>query len=368
MSYERFNIEQLDAYTPGEQPTAVDVVKLNTNENPYPPTDAVMQAIRQVTAESLRRYPSPRAATFRQTAAEVHGVTPDHILATNGGDELLRMAVTTFCQAYSYAPLLPGDRGGLGETLPTYSLYDVLAGIHNTPVVKVPLNADWSIAADFAEQLNDAGCRLALVVNPHAPSGRLETVDTLRAIARAFRGVLLIDEAYVNFAARDTVDLVRPGSDVDNVMLLRTMSKGYSLAGLRFGYAIGHPKLIAAMDKCRDSYNTDALAQAAATAALRSRDIAAQTWAKVIAERMRVTSELRRRGCEVPDSQSNFILAAVQGTPNAREMYQRLKDRNILVRYFDQERLRDKLRITIGTPAQNDALLAAWDQLTATRA
>ncbi|MBI1337588.1 MAG: histidinol-phosphate transaminase [Phycisphaera sp.] len=366
MPYERPNIQRLTAYTPGEQPTATRLVKLNTNENPYPPCDAVMEAIRSVAAESLRRYPPPTAPKFRQAAAKLHGLEPDQVLATNGGDELLRMAVSVFC--------LPGEmggasRGGLGETYPTYSLYDVLADIHDTPAIKVPLNEDWSLPdpRKFAQAVIDAGCRLVMVVNPHAPSGRLEPPEVLRELAAALKGhaVLLIDEAYVNFAKRDAVELLRESTrgELDNVLILRTLSKGYSLAGLRFGYGLGHPSLIAALDKARDSYNTDALAQAAALAAIQNTDEARKTWDKVIEQRAWLTDQLRQRGFTVAPSESNFVLAQPTQGPGAKDLYQSLASLGVFVRYFDHDRLRDKLRITIGTPEQNTILLQELDRI-----
>ncbi|HEX7010032.1 MAG TPA: histidinol-phosphate transaminase [Phycisphaeraceae bacterium] len=361
MPYERSNIQRLEAYAPGEQPQTQQVVKLNTNENPYPPAPQVLEAIRQVSAESLRRYPPPRADRFRQTAARVHGLTPQQVIATNGGDELLRLAVTVFCE-----PASPGQtRGGVGTAEPSYSLYPVLAAIHNTPLTRVPLREDFSLPEDFADRLNDAGCRLAFIVNPHAPSGRLQPLEELERIARRFKGVLLIDEAYVDFARRDALPLLDPASGIDNVLILRSLSKGYSLAGLRFGYGLGHPDLIAALDKARDSYNTDVLAQAAAVAALEHRQHAQATWRQVIAQRDRLTESLRQQGWSVYPSQTNFLLAAPPPSgPDARSLYESLKARGIFVRYFDQDRLRDKLRITIGTPEQNDALIEALAALT----
>lgn len=357
MAYERDNIRKLHAYVPGEQPQTSRVVKLNTNENPYPPAQAVMQAIHDVTAEQLRRYPSPNARAFRETAAKVHNLTPEQVIATNGGDELLRLVITVFTQPTGGAQAGPG---GVGTAEPSYSLYPVLADIHDTPMTGVPMNEDFSLPEDFAAKLNAAGCRLAFIVNPHAPSGRLQPVEQLERIAREFEGVLVIDEAYVDFADHDALSLLDPAKGLDNVLLLRTLSKGYSLAGLRFGYGLGHAGLIEAMDKARDSYNTDALSQAAAVAALQSRQDAQQSWQKVIAQRGRLTDELRSRRWQVLPSQSNFVLAQPpEAGPNARELYESLKAEGIFVRYFDQDRLRDKLRITVGTPEQNDELLAA---------
>ena len=365
MRYERENIQQMSAYTPGEQPQGAQrVIKLNTNENPYPPIEPVMEAIRSLPAEALRKYPSPAAMQFRKTAADVHGVSHEQVIATNGGDELLRLAISVYCEPHPETK----QRRGIGVCEPSYSLYPVLAKAHDTPVTAVPLKADYDIAVDFEEQVIAAGVGLVLIVNPHAPSGRQYAVERLQTMAEKLRGhaVLLIDEAYVDFAERDCLPLVQAQTarQLDNVLLLRTMSKGYSLAGLRFGYGIGHAGLIAAMDKVRDSYNTDALSQAAATAALANRPLAAESWKKVIAQRDRMTRELQQRGWQVFPSQSNFLLA-IPGTSSARQIYESLKARDILVRYFDHEGLRDKLRITIGTPEQNDAVLKALDQVTA---
>lgn len=369
MPYERANIQNLSAYTPGEQPQSGErIIKLNTNENPYPPIAPVMEAIRNLPGESLRKYPSPAAMNFRKTAAHVHGVGIDQIIATNGGDELLRLAISVFCDPSAATTGV----GGIGVVEPSYSLYPVLAAAHDTPVTRVPLNADYSLPDDLEKRMLDAGVAMVMLVNPHAPSGALIPLSRLDKLASALQGqaVLLIDEAYVDFATHDCLPLVRKESGLDNVLLLRTMSKGYSLAGLRFGYGIGSANLIAAMDKARDSYNTDALSQAAATAAVANRALAAESWKKVIAERSRMTKELTKRGWHVFPSQTNFILTvpptALSGdakVPAARTIYESLKARNILVRYFDHEGLRDKLRITIGTPEENDAVLGALDQL-----
>lgn len=356
MSYERDNIARLHAYVPGEQPQTGTVIKLNTNEHPDLPHPAVIAALRQFDPELLRRYPSPAAMPFRKLAAKVHDVTPQQIIATNGGDELLRLFLTVFAE--------PGGKG-IGVSDPTYSLYEVLAEIQDTPVTRVPRLDDWSLPQDFAQQLNKAGATLAFIVNPHAPTGRLESVDSIRHIAETFKGVLVVDEAYTNFAEHDCLDLVREGSGLDNVILLRSLSKGYSLAGLRFGYGIAsNPDLIAAMDKARDSYNTDALSQALACAALGAHKEVAASWKKIIRERERLTEELAMRNWQVLPSQTNFILAtAPAGIDDAVHTYQTLKENGIYVRYFNHPRLLDKLRITIGTHEQNNALIAALDNM-----
>lgn len=369
----RENIQKLSAYTPGEQLDTSVVTKLNTNENPYPPSPKVMQAVRELSAEKLRVYPPPMAQPFRETAASLHSVNANNIIATNGGDELLRLLLTCYCQpSPSTVPGTPAqpcqpELGplGLGVTEPTYSLYPVLAAIQDTRVTRVDRLDDFALASDTVKQWNDAGCAVGMIVNPHAPTGRCESLDTLRQLADEFDGLLLIDEAYINFAINDAVPIVRDG--VDNVILLRSLSKGYSLAGLRFGYGIAHAEIIAALDKARDSYNTDAISQAAAVAALQDQAYARQTWQQVIQQRERLTAELRQRGFAVLDSQSNFLLCTPPQTRadkhSAADLYAKLKANNLLVRYFNAPRLDDKLRITVGTPEQVDKLLAVIDQI-----
>lgn len=357
MTYERPNIAAMHGYTPGEQPTDPELVKLNTNENPYPPTDAVMKALRAVTGDELRRYPPPMADGFRTAAAEAHGVDVSNIIATNAGDELLRLAIATFVE--------PGRAVGTAD--PSYSLYPVLAEAHGSPLHRVALNDDWSLPEDFAQRMNDAGAQLVFIVNPHAPSGALRCVDDLRRITEQLDGVMLIDEAYVDFVdpacIHSTLPLV---VDCDNVLILRTLSKGYSLAGLRFGYGIGAATLVEPMlTKTKDSYNCDVVAQRIATAAIESRAVAREIWASVRSERSRVSAALGEFGLCCNASQANFVLATVgdRYPGGAAALYQALADRHIYVRYFNQPRLDDKLRITVGTPGQNDQLLNALREL-----
>ncbi|QDU71665.1 histidinol-phosphate transaminase [Mucisphaera calidilacus] len=359
MAYERPNITALSAYVSGEQPADGRTIKLNTNESPYPPAPKVLEAIATITGESLRRYPPPTAAGFRAAAAQVHGLDASQVFATNAGDELLRLVLTVFTDP---------DKGGRGIAItePTYSLYRVLAGIHGASVTATPLDEEFSIPSTWATTLAGSDVGVAFVVNPHAPSGRLESLDTLRGIAEALRGrgVLLIDEAYVDFAEQSALPLLTPDSGLDNVLILRTLSKGYGLAGLRFGYGLGHPDLIASLDKARDSFNTDVIAQAAAEAAIRDQADAREKWSLIVRDRALLRDALRARGFVVPETQTNFVLATVPPAgPDARSIYEDLKAAGILVRYFDQDRLRDKLRITVGTPEQNNTLLAALDRI-----
>ncbi|MES3008637.1 MAG: histidinol-phosphate transaminase [Pseudomonadota bacterium] len=356
-SYERPNIQRMTGYSSGEQPNQAGIIKLNTNENPYPATAAVAAALASVRVEDLRRYPQPLANDFRRIAANYHQVEVDNIIPTNGGDELLRLIITTFVDA--------GDTIAIAE--PSYSLYPVLAQIQDCEVARIALQEDWSMPADFAAQLNACGAKLAFIVNPHAPSGLLTPVAQLEQIAAEFKGVLVIDEAYVDFIDPDqhynALPLIKR---FDNLLILRTMSKGYSLAGLRFAYGIGATSLTSPMlHKTRDSYNTDVISQLLATAAVQDHAIAALSWEKVRAERSRMTAALTALGFACAPSQSNFLLARVplgdtryENTElMAREFYQRLRDDGILIRYFDQPRLRDKLRITIGTLEENQKLL-----------
>jgi histidinol-phosphate aminotransferase len=330
-------------YVPGEQPGPGEkVIKLNTNENPFPPSPRVLEAIRAVDPESLRRYPSPKADLFRTTAARVHGVTPDMILAGNGSDEILAIVMRTFL----------GPGAILAYPDPTYSLYPVLADEGESRVRTVPWGPDWDLPVDA---LLETAPRAIFFANPNAPSGTLVKQARVRDLALAFDGLVLVDEAYVDFADDSCLDLAR---ELPNVVLCRTFSKGYSLAGLRFGYAIAAPAVIAEMMKVKDSYNCDAIAILAATAALEDQAYASQTWRAVRAERPRLASELVRRGYDVLPSQANFLFARCpQG--NAAEVYLALKRQGILVRFFDKPGLSDKLRITIGTSEQNDALLRA---------
>ncbi len=341
----RPTIERMAGYVPGEQPAPGDrIIKLNTNENPFPPSPKVMEAIRSVDPERLRRYPSPGADAFRQAAGRVLGVAPDMILAGNGSDDILAIAARTF--------LRPGDV--LAYPHPTYSLYPVLADIGELKVAEVAWSGEWELPS---EALLAAGARAIFFANPNSPSGTLVEPARIGALAARFSGLVLVDEAYVEFADTNCLDLVRGGAH-PNVIVCRTLSKSYSLAGLRFGYVVAAAPLVTQMTKVKDSYNCDAVSVAAAIAAMEDQNYARRTWEHVRAERQRVSEELGRRGFAVAPSQANFVLAAVPGG-DAGARYRSLKATGILVRWFDKPGLRDKLRITIGTRAENDTLLAA---------
>lgn len=343
MQLVRENVAASAGYVPGEQPQDGSTIKLNTNENPYPPSPKVMEAIAGVGAEQLRKYPNPSARPFREAAAQVHGISPDMILAFNGGDELLATVIRA-CAA---------ERDAVAYLEPSYSLYPVLTEVQGARKVALQYRIDgttWSLP----EGIEKTDAAILLIVNPNAPSGTLEDVDKLEQIARAFRGLVVIDEAYVDFAPVSALELAKK---LPNVLLLRTMSKGYSLAGLRFGYGIGQPALLEQLVKVRDSYPCDALSIAAATAAISDQEYAKGTWEKVKSERARLAAALRAMGFVMPESHSNFVLATVPGKVSAKGVYEALKGKGILVRWWDLPRIADKVRITVGTPEQNDRLL-----------
>ena len=345
MGYFRENIETVAGYEPGFQPKSADVVKLNTNENPYPPSPEVMKVLAGFSSERLRRYPDPLGDEFRRAAGEVNGIPADHIMCCNGGDDLLTIAFRAFC----------GETRPVAYPVPTYSLYPVLAKLQNCEAIEISFDDEFNLPAKLAH----TKAALTIVCNPNAPSGSFISVEELASLADEINSVLLIDEAYVDFAERNCTALV---GDFDNVIILRSMSKGYSLAGMRFGYAMAQPELVAGLMKVKDSYNVDAVAVAVATAAIRDREYFKGNVDKVKAERSRLTMQLRELGFDVPDSHSNFVLAGCR-EGNAGAIHQKLTGRNIYIRYFPYRRLEDKLRITVGTPGQNDKLLSALKEI-----
>jgi histidinol-phosphate aminotransferase len=343
MSIFRDNVVSAAGYVPGEQPLDSVTIKLNTNENPYAPSPRVMEAIAAVTGEQLRKYPSPSGQAFRVAAAKIHGLEPDWILPFNGGDELLSVAIRAAA----------GESDAVAYLEPSYSLYPVLTQMNGSQKTVLSYDidgTDWALP----EGIENTRAKILLIVNPNAPSGHLDPLDAFRKIAAGFKGMLLIDEAYVDFSPVNAIALAK---EFSNVVLLRTMSKGYSLAGMRFGYAIANPGLLRELEKVRDSYPVDAISIAAATAAMNDQEYAAWTWHRVISERERLTAELRGLGFIMPESHSNFLLASVPGG-KAKALYEALKARHILVRWWDLPRIADKVRITVGTPEQNDRLLA----------
>jgi histidinol-phosphate aminotransferase len=307
-----------------------------------------MQAIQAIDQESLRRYPNPTADPFRNAVAKLHGVSTDMIIAGNGSDDLLTIATRTFVP--------PG--GALACPDPTYSLYPVLAKLEDAKIAMVPWGPDYSLPI---EGLLATKAHAIYLANPNAPTGTFISPMTISELATVYPGALVIDEAYADFADDNCIALVKKHR---NVIVTRTLSKGYGLAGMRIGYAIAQADVIAELMKVKDSYNCDAISICAATAAIEDQAYARDKWDYVRRERQRVSSEMTQMGWTVLDSHANFILATAPDG-NGKQAYQGLKKQGILVRYFDKPGLNDKIRITIGTMQQNNALLEGVRELAA---
>jgi len=347
VKYARELLRDVDGYTPGEQPRDAGVIKLNTNENPYPPSPRVLDAVRGLGAEALRKYPDPVATAFREACAHRYGYPgPEWIIAGNGMDELLALAVRTFVD--------PGDR--VLAMYPTYSLYDVLCRLHGAELATVDLDADFGLTEDFFT----TPARLCFFTRPNAPTGRAAPRAEVERFCAGFKGVIVIDEAYVDFAEDNCMDLARR---FDNVIVMRTFSKSFSLAGMRIGVAVANPDLVNEFLKTKDSYNMDAVSQAVGLAAVEDYAHMERNVARVRATRARLIGDLRRLGFVVGDSQANFVLARKQGAPSAWELFDALRKRAIYVRYFDMRRLEDAIRITVGTDNECAALVAALETL-----
>lgn len=327
-------------YVPGEQPSpGRHTIKLNTNENPYPPSPRVLEAIRAAVDDTVRLYPDPEATALRVRAAAVYGVPVDHVLAGNGSDELLALLLR--------ATVDPGER--VAFPVPTYSLYETLVAAQGGAALRTDFPLDWSLPPGLVA----GGARVTFLCNPNSPSGTAVPIPAVRALASQVSGVLVVDEAYVDFAEDHAMPLV---ADHPNVLVLRTFSKSFSLAGLRCGLAFGHPELLAGLRAVRDSYNLNRLTQIGALAALDDLAHMRANVARVRATRARLTRGLERLGYQVPPSQANFVLARCEGVDQA-PVSTKLGARGVLVRHFATPRLQDALRITVGTEEETDVLL-----------
>jgi histidinol-phosphate aminotransferase len=343
-SHFRANIASLAGYVPGEQPQNDGIIKLNTNENPYPPSPRVYAAIRNAIRSSLRLYPEPQSDSLRAVAAAVYGVKPANIIAGNGSDELLSMALRCFVG--------PGDR--VAFPVPTYSLYDTLVEIQDGVRAAVDYPADFALPDTLARQ----NAALTFLCNPNAPSGTLVDLPQVEQLARSIAGVLVVDEAYVDFAESEGSSALPLIRRLSNLIVLRSFSKSFSLAGLRIGLAFASEEIIAGMMKVKDSYNLNRLSLAAACAALQDLPWMTRNARRIQRSRKKLTSALKRMGYQVYPSHANFVLARRTGQ-NLKSVYQELKQRKILVRYFDVPGLQDCLRITIGSPKEISALVDA---------
>lgn len=343
-------VHGLTPYVPGEQPRIDGLIKLNTNECPYPPSDKVLQAIAAQTTGDLRLYPDPQAAGLKAAIAQHHGLKPEQVFVGNGSDEVLAHAFMALLR--HPAPLLHPDI--------SYSFYPVYARLYGIETREIALRADFSIAVDDYLQAGSNGG--IIFPNPNAPTGMaLPLAEVERLLAGNPDSVVVVDEAYVDFGAQTAAPLI---DRYPQLLVIRTLSKAWALAGLRVGYALGHPDLIEALSRVKDSFNSyplDRLALAGATAALSDAAWLAQTSAHIQASREALSEGLRARGFEVLPSQANFVFARHPAHEGVRLAAQ-LRERRILVRHFARpQRIADFLRITIGTPQQCEALLNAYD-------
>jgi histidinol-phosphate aminotransferase len=355
-------VHALHAYVPGEQPRIKGLIKLNTNENPYPPSPKVLTAVKAAVDGRLRLYPNPTAQAVREKLAQLHGCTPENILVGNGSDEVLALAVRGFVEPRTNLKFKFRNSKWAAATVqyftPSYSLYPVLADIHGAVKNAVPLNPDFSLpgVAELKRGRQwDFAAALTFVTTPNAPSGRGYRTSELATLCRAQKGVMILDEAYVDFANENALALAL---QFPHVLVARTFSKAYSLCFQRVGYFVGHPELIAALDKIRDSYNVNGLGQIAAAATLEDLKYYRANFKQIVATREGLSGELTKLNFRVLPSQTNFLLAKPPLFP-AQDWLQKLREKKILVRWFSAPEVREYLRITIGTPAEAAALAKA---------
>jgi histidinol-phosphate aminotransferase len=357
-------VRELHPYVYGEQPKIKGLIKLNTNENPYPPSPTVLAAVKAAVDGRLRLYPSPTAQPLREKLAKLHHCHADNIIVGNGSDELLALATRAFVEPVGTARrAVRSSRRDDPTTViqyftPSYSLYPVLADIHGAGKSPVPLKPDFALPT--VGELKRAGiwkfdAALTYVTTPNAPSGRGYQKSELEKLCRAQKGVVILDEAYVDFGKENALQLALK---FPHVLVARTFSKAYSLCFQRVGYFVGHHDLIAALNKIRDSYNVNGLGQAAAVATLNDLPYYRANFKKIVATREWLGRELTKLGFRVFPSQANFILAQPLRFA-AHEWQHRLRAKRILVRWFDFPEVKKHLRITIGTPAEARALVGA---------
>ncbi len=343
MKYRREILKDVKGYVPGEQPKLPNIIKLNTNENPYPPSPKVAEVLRALTTESLRRYPDPLAVDLRAACAQRYGFdNEDWVIAGNGMDELLALVIRTFVD--------PGDT--ILSPYPTYSLYETLAKLHGASIQTVELDEDFQLAESFF----NTPARLCFLPRPNAPSGVCARIADVERLCETFDGIVVIDEAYIDFGHDECLEFPKRH---DNAIVMRTFSKSFSMAGIRLGVAFAQPAIIGEFLKTKDSYNLNAIIQAAGVAALNDYAYMEANAQKVRTTRTRLIAALEALGCTVTPTQSNFVLVRLASREKAQEAFNALRDRAIIVRYFDAPRLDNALRITVGTDDEIDALLDA---------
>jgi histidinol-phosphate aminotransferase len=335
-------IRDMAAYVPGEQPREGTIIKLNTNENPYPPSPRVFEALQAaLTGDRLRKYPDPAGMHFRQTAARVLGVDPDRILIGNGSDDVLTILTRAFVP----------EGGLIVSPSPSYLLYHTLANLQGARFMTVPFTSDWKLPYPWPIKYAD----LTFLANPNSPSGTMVSLPEIDLIRANLEGPLVVDEAYVDFAEGSVLEMLKRSAD--NVVITRSFSKSYSLAGIRFGFAVGDPALIRQLYKVKDSYNCDALSLIAAAAAIEDQEYFRTIRQRILTTRGRMEKALTALGFIVCPSQANFVWCRRIDRP-VKPIYEELKNRNILVRYMNYEGYGDGLRISVGSDEEIDRLLA----------
>ena len=317
------HVRKLEGYVPGEQPKSRKVVKLNTNENPYPPSPKCAEVLKDFDLEFLRKYPDPDCTELKAALAKLNGTTSDRIFVGNGSDEILALCAKAFVE----------DDEAIGSLDPSYSLYKTLAAIRNVPWV------------------GNMNCSLFLWTNPNAPTGEWVEPEVIARAAKKFKGVVLIDEAYADFAKGNCMSLAT-AKENKNILVMRTFSKSFSLAGLRVGYCVGPKELIDALTKVKDSYNIDAVAQRVALAAVKDIKWMKANVKKVLKTRAETAAHLKALGWEVRESESNFLFAKPPKGRTAKEIFDKLRAKKIFVRWWATKNVQDYIRITIGTDEQ----------------
>ncbi len=341
-------VKTLVPYVPGEQPKLARLVKLNTNENPYGPSPKALEAMRGELSDNLRLYPDPNSDRLKQAVAEYYGVTQAQVFVGNGSDEVL---------AHIFHGLFQHDRGPLLFPDISYSFYPVYCGLYGIAFEQVALDEQFQIrVADYAKP--NAGI---IFPNPNAPTGCLLPLQAVEQLLQANRdSVVVVDEAYIDFGGATAISLV---DRYDNLLVTQTLSKSRSLAGLRVGLAVGHPDLIEALERIKNSFNSyplDRMAIVGAAAAFEDREYFEQTCRKVIDSRQTLVEQLLAKGFEVLPSAANFVFAR-HPRQDAAQLAARLREHGVIVRHFKQARIAQFLRITIGTPEMNQALIDALD-------
>lgn len=342
-------VKKIEPYVPGEQPRDRKYIKINTNENPYPPSPKVIEAIRKAADDRLKLYPDPTCDVLKGALAQYYGVEKEQVFVGNGSDEILAFSFQAFFN--------PGNPILFPEI--TYTFYPVYAKLFNISCREVPMNADLSIRTEMFSEKNGG----VIFPNPNAPTGMYLSPEEIKGILhKNSEHVVIIDEAYVDFGGESAVRFIQ---EYPNLLVVKTMSKSRALAGMRVGYALGSKELIEGLERIKNSFNSytlDTLALVGATEAIRDIDYFEETRAKVIKTRQRVTEGLRELGFTVAESAANFVFAAHESYP-AQSLFEKLKEMGILVRYFKKPKIENYLRISIGTDEEMDTFLETVEKI-----